>query len=798
MNGDEVTALPMDVIEFMRPTKSGNMLVYLTMDELRAEIKAGHTLSHVYDCVYMGEHTFAKVIMRKDTLAWKALVEVPDLPMLEAMPFYDALYPDYDKYVSVVKNAGSYDGRLKYATVMGVVPFTKCMDEAPDKFEAKVFSRFAYDIEIDDKVEGLDWPTFKAPITYMSLSNGKDVRIVLANETYTAEYKAKLVDGVKILYMPDSTAMVVKFFELLETYKPHVLLSWNGYTFDVAVLMAHAPASYERKFMALSAKSFEGWTFCLDWGVHIDLYRMMDKNSRRAFSGLSLKVVSKELGLDSKLAMPKSANEVEAFIAYNIRDSDLVVAIDEVMDVTKGMISNAALSRSSWLCMVKNATAASVSTMYAYLARLKGKRVYFHEGSLKYSISCEKYAGAMVLEPAVGKHMGPIVCVDINALYPSIMVGTNIGPNTSETFEHFTEVKAMNSLLAANKDKRPIVGRPYLTDKFMFVVVNTDGLLVVSKRKHVVVSEMAEMVTYLMSSRDAVRAKMKAMDPDSAEYKTAYWIQWALKTMTVSVYGALGSRTSWISNRSLAELVTSVGRYCLIRALKFFESKGATVLYGDTDSLYMQMDGTVSEALAKVAIMCEDFTSVLSEESGLDTIKFKIEKVAKSMLLVRKKKYAMYAASVEAMDTYEDTSGLKYKTSFVGLSTIRKDFPYALRSLCEALINDVLSCETLSKHTIKARVEEFWQDIAKGKIEAKALCREVRDQMGTSLVYTSIEGESKYLTESTSASEVSRVWLAKTAGKLMDPILAMCDLECMATYAPMEKVESKSPALRVF
>src|SRR5690606_5639686 len=61
----------------------------------------------------------------------------------------------------------------------------------------------------------------------------------------------------------------------------------------------------------------------------------------------------------------------------------------------------------------------------------------------------------------------------------------------------------------------------------------------------------------------------------------------AIKILMNSFYGVLGTSACRFYNPALANSITGMGREMLLWSKRWFESRGFTVLYGDTDSLFV-------------------------------------------------------------------------------------------------------------------------------------------------------------------------------------------------------------------
>ena len=73
----------------------------------------------------------------------------------------------------------------------------------------------------------------------------------------------------------------------------------------------------------------------------------------------------------------------------------------------------------------------------------------------------------------------------------------------------------------------------------------------------------------------------------------------AIKILMNSFYGVLGTPACRFYNPALANSITGMGREVLLWSKRWFEAAGFVVLYGDTDSLFVQTPTTDSEACSR-------------------------------------------------------------------------------------------------------------------------------------------------------------------------------------------------------
>ncbi|MEM3704085.1 MAG: DNA polymerase domain-containing protein, partial [Candidatus Bathyarchaeia archaeon] len=170
------------------------------------------------------------------------------------------------------------------------------------------------------------------------------------------------------------------------------------------------------------------------------------------------------------------------------------------------------------------------------------------------------YAGAIVLSPKPGLHEN-IAVLDFAAMYPNIMIAYNLSPDT----------------YVAPKEPVPQCGvyeAPEVKHRFR---KEPPGFY-------------KEVLSHLISVRNEVRSKMKKCPPDSIEYRVLDARQKAIKVITNASYGYAG----WIGARwyikPVAEAATAWGRHTILSAIKMAEEEGLTVVYGDTDSIFIKYE----------------------------------------------------------------------------------------------------------------------------------------------------------------------------------------------------------------
>ena len=244
------------------------------------------------------------------------------------------------------------------------------------------------------------------------------------------------------------------------------------------------------------------------------------------------------------------------------------------------------------------------------------------------------YVGGLVLKPKPGLHEN-IAVLDFKSMYPNIMIRYNLSP---DTYIEQDEPEPPSGAYQAPEVKHKFRKEPPGFYK--------------------------EALTYLLEVRSKVRAQMKKLASNSVEYSILDARQKAVKIITNAAYGYAG----WIGARwyvkPVAEAASAWGRYSILSATHFAEEKGLTIIYGDTDSLFL----TNNEK------ELQEIKTKIKEDLGLEV---EVSEVYKRVFFTEaKKRYA----GLRADDSLD----------IIGLEVIRGDWAEIAKKVQEHVLEIVL------------------------------------------------------------------------------------------------------------
>ncbi|KAK9238290.1 hypothetical protein V1525DRAFT_358797 [Lipomyces kononenkoae] len=318
----------------------------------------------------------------------------------------------------------------------------------------------------------------------------------------------------------------------------------------------------------------------------------------------------------------------------------------------------------------------------------------------------------LVMEPHSNFYTSPVVVLDFQSLYPSIMIAYNYCYSTClgrvESWRGrnklgVTTLDLPDGLLSLLKD--------YLT-------VSPNGLIFV--KESVRRSLLAKMLTEILETRVMVKNEMKDTENDGLK-KLLNNRQLALKYIANVTYGYTSASFSGrMPCAEIADAIVSSGREILERAIELINTSerwGAKVAYGDTDSLFIHLPGKSKDQAFDIGKEIAETVTNMSPRP----IKLKMEKVYLPCVLLAKKRYVGF--SYETKDQKEPIFDAK------GTETVRRDGTPAEQKIEENVLKILFRTSDLS--AVKGYVQDQFTKIMTGHVSIQDFCFAKEVRMGT-------------------------------------------------------------------
>jgi len=521
----------------------------------------------------------------------------------------------------------------------------------------------------------------------LDIETSPDARFIYSIALCAAGFRRVLlvydrpVAGAEVLR--DEGALLRRFLDCVGEFDPDVITGWNVVDFDLAVVerqcRAHRiPCALGRTDEPLEIRRERSWgresRAVVRGRVVMDALSLTHASSVRLEDYRLETAAQALLGRGKLLGGADRAAEIEAayrsdperLVAYNANDAQLVL---ELLGETK--LLDLAVSRSLLTGMPLDrfgAAIAAVDSLYLGAAHRRGMVV----PSVPRSTSAARIAGGFVMDSVPGLYRN-ILVFDFKSLYPSIIRTFNIDP--------LTHVPA-----PARVCKDEVVRAP----NGACFLRSPQGIL-------------PELVARLAAERESARQRGEKVAAN------------AIKILMNSLYGVLGSSASRLFSPEVANAITYFGQYLIRFAAQFVGAQGLAVIYGDTDSLFVDGREPDPERAREVGMaLARAVTAAVGEavqrEFGCQSfLELEFERLYLRFFLPevrrgrtgRKKRYAGLVATPHGEEI-----------EFVGLESVRRDWTEASEVFQRELLDRVFH-----DRPVDAFVQEFVARLRRGELD---------------------------------------------------------------------------------
>ncbi|RMJ21375.1 hypothetical protein PHISP_07753, partial [Aspergillus sp. HF37] len=319
----------------------------------------------------------------------------------------------------------------------------------------------------------------------------------------------------------------------------------------------------------------------------------------------------------------------------------------------------------------------------------------------------------LVMEPQSDFYTSPLLVLDFQSLYPSVMIAYNYCYSTflgralqwrGRDKMGFTNYERQSRLLELLKDK---------------INISPNGM--VYSKPEVRQSLLARMLREILETRVMVKAGMKMDKDDKALQRLLNNRQLALKLIANVTYGYTSASFSGrMPCSEIADSIVQTGRETLEKAIALIHSIDrwdAEVVYGDTDSLFVHLKGRTREEAFDIG---EEIAQAVTEANPRP-IKLKFEKVYHPCVLLAKKRYVGFK--------YENREQKDPEFDAKGIETVRRDGTPAEQKIEEKALKILFRTSDLS--LVKSYFQKQCMKILHGTISIQDFCFAKEVRLGT-------------------------------------------------------------------
>jgi len=502
---------------------------------------------------------------------------------------------------------------------------------------------------------------------------------------------------------PNERALLSRLFAQLGTWDPDVIVSHNGWGHDIDVLLNRCVELKvsmwskigRRRQMRLPSssqfgngnswaidKALEGRVMCDTW---LSAKEFLGRETTYSLANLSKTQLGvedrKEIEPEEVPAYCRTGQHLVSLANHTLRDAELLQRLMfkmQALPLTKQLTN---IAGNLWKTTMKSNRADRTEYLLLHefhqLKYLVPEKRSKEDGGATAGKSKSKYSGGLVLEPKKGLYDSFILLLDFNSLYPSLIQEYNLCFTTMEWS------KANSQSDAESTPQGDVL--PSLPDESL-----DRGVL-------------PRVIKTLVDRRRNVKKFMKS-EKDADKKKELDIRQMALKLTANSMYGCLGFSNSRFYAQPIAALVTAMGRETLQSTVDLAQTTiGLEVIYGDTDSIMINTRITDVNEYPKVLELGNKVKREVNKKYR--TLELEIDGVFRSMLLLKKKKYAAVTISEGPGGKY--IMGQETK----GLDLVRRDWCIQSKDSGHYILDQILSGE--EKEAVINKIHDHLEKVAK-------------------------------------------------------------------------------------
>lgn len=671
--------------------------------------------------------------------------------IVKYQPYLFIASPKPSKYKNI---QGQQIGRVDFDSIYEARKFVEKYEDVKH-FSVYGYQRYEYNY-IHDNFKNIDFDSKLINVGYLDIEvlsregfphadkAEHEVTVISINKngkTYvfsTKPYTAKK-PNVTFFFCKSEKEMLAKFLILWEKLDLDIISGWNIDGFDIPYMINRITnvLSYDdacklspwRKLKSRTSRDnygndFVSWTICgisaLDY---LPVYKKFALSKRDGYSLNNICYIElQETKIDYSEQDSLTAlwdNDPEKYIDYNIQDTELVSRLEAKLKYIERAIVVAYDAKVNYEDTLGAVLLWEVIIMNYLMQRNIAMPLQ------KFSGMKSRILGAYVKPPLVGM-FNWVVSFDLTSLYPHIIMGNNISPETfvEKTVDHLTIDDMVEGKFYTNEYSEKNV---CVTGNNCLYRTDVEGFLaaVVSEQfnqRNIYKKKMLELKKLYEQTKDE-SLKEQIIKLDNYQY--------GKKITMNSAYGALANNFFIFYNLNNAEAVTYTGqvviRWAERKINEFlnikFKSPGIDyVVASDTDSLYLNLEKFVTstglenknDIINSLDKFCEEvLTPKFKEFFDELTSKMNCPKNALHMKREGINEKAFWRAKKNYATWMWDNEGVRYDApvlKVIGMEAVKSSTP----EICRKKFSEaVLLAFTQGEKAVKQLITDFREEYFK-------------------------------------------------------------------------------------
>ena len=650
--------------------------------------RKGFELAEKIEKLRTGEGDDVSEVVKTETVNKKFLgKEVEAIKVFTRLPRDVPIIRDIIKNWEMVESINEYNILFirRYLIDKNITPLTLCQVEGDfvtqkskvPVLKAASVEHFSDDTLTKPRILAFDIETYNPSKAVMPDKN-PIIMVAFYGDNYkkVITWKRFKTDLDYIEFVESEVKLIERIKAVIEEYKPDILTGYFSDGFDFPYIRTRA-SKYKMKLdLGLDyseLKISKNETAKVNGIAHVDVFKFVKRVMRIDLNtdSFGLNAVAAELLNEKKIDVDldklaevwdKGTDEIGEYCKYNLHDAVLTYKLCEkmlpsIIEFVKivGLpvydINRMGFSQLVEWYLLKQAP--------SYNEIAPNKPNYNEIGKRKMLT----YRGAFVYEPEPGLYRN-ITVFDFRSLYPTIISSHNISP------------AMLNCECCKDKEVTPT------EEKYWFC----------TKKKGFIPAMIEELITRRMRIKEMIKKEKNVFLEARSN---------SLKLLANSFYGYLGFYAARWYSIECAKSVTAYGRFYIQKVIDKAKAEGFKVLYSDTDSIFLSLDGKSKED-------AEHFSEAINVElPGLMELEY--EGFYPSGIFVSAKVGPFGAKKKYALISEDGTIKIK------GFETVRRNWSIIAKEVQENVLNIIL--KENNKEKAFEYVKKTINDLRDKKIE---------------------------------------------------------------------------------
>ena len=319
----------------------------------------------------------------------------------------------------------------------------------------------------------------------------------------------------------------------------------------------------------------------------------------------------------------------------------------------------------------------------------------------------------LVMEPQSAFFPSPMLVLDFQSLYPSVMIAYNYCYSTF--LGRVVNWRGQNKMGFTNYEREERLLELFENQ----INLAPNGMMYV--KPEIRKSLLAKMLGEILETRVMVKSGMKVDKEDKTLQRLLNNRQLALKLIANVTYGYTSASFSGrMPCSEIADSIVQTGRETLEKAIAVIHSVArwnAEVVYGDTDSLFVYLKGRTRDQAFDIG---NEIAKAITDLNPRP-VKLKFEKVYSPCVLLAKKRYVGFK--------YESKAQEEPEFDAKGIETVRRDGTPAEQKIEEKALKLLFRTADLSQ--VKSYFQKQCSKIMAGRVSIQDFCFAREVKLGT-------------------------------------------------------------------